>query len=351
MVELERKSPEEIKEKILRALNSKPINAQDIGKAINSNWSTVKSYLTELISDGKVREVSFGEKNVIYLKVTGDTYFNLPIKEEDKKILKFIFSNAIKQYKESKGKQIRRTELAKITDYVNSKLNLNLPIVWYIHGPMPLLVMDLDKDYSFEYLPQKAEEINREITNWIKEKQRAKVREVVEECYTEQNNKLYQIKLKIYETLEEDDLRKNLEELASLSRDFYLIYLGEFRESNLELVERFYGIVSGISLIGKINSVLRAKLILTFDAIWKFIASKTLYSSLLKLGYEKEVAELYMSPVIETKKCLAEEALKELDEEYVEILPKEVIKKKESELGKKLSEVLDEWTESGVWRK
>ena len=93
--EREKKTPGEIKEKILEALNDKPLNAQEISKVISSNWSTVKNYVEELGKEKKGKEIFFGEKNIIYQNITEDTYYNIPIKAEQRKILKFIFSNAI----------------------------------------------------------------------------------------------------------------------------------------------------------------------------------------------------------------------------------------------------------------
>jgi predicted ArsR family transcriptional regulator len=50
----ERKTPEEIKQKILEVLNEKPMNALEISRSISSNWSTVKNYMTDLIEEKKV---------------------------------------------------------------------------------------------------------------------------------------------------------------------------------------------------------------------------------------------------------------------------------------------------------
>ena len=170
----ERKTPREIKQKILEALNDRPLNAQEISKAISSNWSTVKNYVADLIIDKKVKKIVFGEKSIIYQKITGDTYFNIPLKDNDRNMLKFIFFNAIKEHKEITGKQIRRTDLAKLTDFVNCKLNLHLPIVWYIYGPMPLMIIDLQKNYSTEVLPKNAEEVKKTIKSWIIDKRKFK---------------------------------------------------------------------------------------------------------------------------------------------------------------------------------
>ena len=156
--ENERKSPVEIKQKILEALNNKPLNAQEISKLINSNWSTVKNYVEELVNEKKIKEIVFGGQ-IIYQKIIEDTYFSIPIKEREREMLKFIFYNAIQSYKEIMGKPLRKTELAKLCAEINTDLNLNLPIVWYIYGPMPLMIIDTQKDYSTNFIPENANKI------------------------------------------------------------------------------------------------------------------------------------------------------------------------------------------------
>ena len=89
--ENERKTPQKIKEKILEALNDKPLNALEISKQIESNWSTAKNYVEEMVKAGILREISLGNQN-FYQKINEDTYFNIPLKKEHREIFKFIFS-------------------------------------------------------------------------------------------------------------------------------------------------------------------------------------------------------------------------------------------------------------------
>jgi len=342
---IERKTPEEIKKRIIESLNDKPLNAQEISKQIGSNWSTVREYVEQLVREAKVKEIIFGGSS-IYQRITGDTYFNLPIKENERDTLKFIFSNAIKEYKELIGKPIRRTDLAKLTDYVNSELKLQLPIVWYIYGPMPLMIIDLQKDYSTNFVPKNAEEIKKNIKAWIRDKRKDKVREVIQECYNNSNEKLYKIKLSLFDKFEKNDYKG----LYQTAKDFYLTYLASYNDDS-KIVERIYEVVSGSDYLGILKEPkIKNKILLTLNDIWKYIASKALLKSLLVLGYEKESAELFMSPVIETKKYLSEESLKEIEEEYIERLPETSIQIKASETGKKVSEAMNKWLDSEAWR-
>jgi len=338
----ERKTSEEIKQKILEALDEKPMNALEISKAICSNWSTVKSYIEELVQSQKVKEISFGEKT-IYQKITEDTYFGIPIKEKDRKMLKFIISTAIKEYQEIKEEQIKKTELAKLIYSVNSNLNLNLPIVWYLYGPMPLMVLDLQNDYSTEFVPSNEQEIKKAIKGWIKEKTRKYVREMTKELYMQENAVLYDLKVRIYDILKD----KNTGNLKDLLREFYLTSMASGLDSNM--VYNLYNVVSGLEFLKKLNNHL-GEILLTFDGIWKYLASKNLYNSLKILKYSQEEIEIYLGIVIETKKYLAEEALSNLNETYLGELPKELPKYKADDLDKKISKVIDKYIESEVWR-
>jgi len=342
----ERKTPEEIKDKILEALNDKPLNAQEISKAISSNWSTVKNYVEELIEEKKIKEIAFGEKNIIYQKITGDTYYNIPIKEDQRQMLKFIFFNAIKAHKEIIGKPIRRTDLAKLTYYINSELKLNLPIVWYIHGPMPLMIIDMQKDYSPDSVPKDSEKIIEHIINWIKEKRRDKVRELRVECYQNSKNELYILKEKIYAELEVQ--KYNL--IPDLFFEFLTATIS-YDKNFEDIISEFYEIISGANYLKLFdNSQFQNKFLLSFDSLWKYIASKMLTDSLIKLGYPKDETGILLGQVIETKSHLTRENISELREFYLEHLPEKISPPNITEINGEARKVIDQWIDSEVWR-
>lgn len=343
----ERKTPEEIKQKILEALNDKPLNAQEISKAINSNWSTVKSYIDELVEEGKIKAQLFGG-SIIYQRLVEDTYYNIPITDKQRNTFKFIFSNAIRIHKEIKQEQIKRTELAKLTADLNSELNLKLPVVWYLYGPMPLMIMDLQKDYSSTKNTENSDKILKFIKKWIEEKKHNYVRELKVEYYQKVNNGLYQAKETLYISMKRGDFIN----ISKLTREFYLKCL-TYNDYFCELAEEFYDIVSGLVYLKVIekNQKIKNQIFITFDSLWKYIASKMLYDSLLSLGYSKENTEYYIGPAIETKKYLAVEAIKDLDEEYASIIPAEPISIKEDEISTKIGEFTQGWIESETWRR
>jgi predicted transcriptional regulator len=341
----ERKTPEEIKDKILKALNDRPLNAQEISKSINSNWSTVKNYIEELVKEGKVKEISFGGQ-VIYKKIIEDTYFGIPIKEKERELLKFIFYNAIKEYKEITGKVIRKTELAKLSAEINTELKLNLPIVWYIYGPMPLMIIDSQKDYSTDFNPENESQIKRAIKEWIKKNSKNLIRELRVDCYQKSKNSIYLLKEKIYRGLE----LKKYDSIPDFFFEFLTATMGY--DKNLEeMMSGFYEIISGANYLKLFtNPEFQNKTLLAFDSLWKYIASEMLRDSLIKLNYSREEIGILLGPIIETKDHLASENIGELRELYLEHLPEKVPPPIIKEIDEEARKIIDQWTESEVWR-
>jgi len=341
----ERKSPEEIKQKILEALNNKPLNAQEISKAINSNWSTAKVYVQELVHEKKAKELYFGEQ-VIYQKIIEDTYFSIPIKEKERNMLKFIFYNAIQKYKEATGKDIKKTQIAKLCAEINTELNLNLPIVWYIYGPMPLMIIDNQKDYSTEFIPENAEKIKKAIEQWVKNNTKYLIRELRVEYYQKSKNTIYILKESIYRELE----TKKYNSIPGLFFEFLTATLS-YDKSFEEIMSEFYGIISGANYIKLFDkSEFQNKFLLAFDSLWKYIASRMLIDSLIKIGYSKQEISILLGQILENKYHITIDNIGELREIYIENLPEKLTPPKLTAINDKAREVIDKWMDSGVWR-
>ena len=345
MTENERKTPEEIKQKILEALDDKPLNAQDISKAISSNWSTVKNYVEGLAKEGKVKEISF-KGQAVYLKITEDTYFNIPIKEKHREMFRFIFYNAINKYQEKTGKQIRKTELAKLSAELNSDLKLNLPIVWYLYGPMPLMIIDLKKDYNTDFKPENAEEIKTAISKWINENKRNLIRELRVEYYQKSKNTVYYLKEKIFQSLE----KKDYSMIDDLFFDF-LCSVISYNKKFEEIASEVYLIISGAGYMHLTDSPeFQNRFLLAFDSLWKYISIEMMIDSLKKLDYPVEEIWLLLGLLSDNKEHLAKENIAELREFYEEHLPEKIDAPKFTEVGEEARKIMSEWLDSGVWR-
>ena len=125
-----RKTTQQIKEEILSSLNKCPLSIEQIRKKAESNWSTINNYLEELKKERKVKEILSTDKAKIYQKIFGDTYFDIPITEEERKKFRTLFSLIIQEYK-SYRKIPSKTHLAKcavhVIDNKDSGVN-DLPI-------------------------------------------------------------------------------------------------------------------------------------------------------------------------------------------------------------------------------
>jgi hypothetical protein len=342
---VERKSKDEIKERILEALNDKPLNALEISKAIGSNWSTVKTYVEELTSEKKIKEISF-RNQTFYQKIIEDTYFNIPIKEEERDLFKFIFCNALEKYRELTGKPIRRTELAKLSAEINNTLKLNLPIVWYIYGPMPIMIIDTQKDYTPKFIPKNADEIKKAIEKWIRDNKRDFIRELKVEYYQRSNNTIYVLKEKIYRALEKEEY-DSIPDLSFELLSAVICYSKKFGE----IMEEFYGIASSASYIKLFdNPRFQNKFTLAFDSLWKYLAMNMLIDSLNTLGYSKEETAILLGPTVETKNYFAIESISELKEFLLENLPEKISPPKLTTIPPEARKVIDQWMDSEVWR-
>src|SRR3989344_2284344 len=94
-----RKTAEQIKEEILISLDEQPLSIEQLRKKVESNWSTINNYLDELSKEGKVKEIISAEKAKVYQRIFGDTYFDIPITNDERKKFKTLFSMILQEYR------------------------------------------------------------------------------------------------------------------------------------------------------------------------------------------------------------------------------------------------------------
>src|SRR4030066_2316612 len=93
-----RKTSDQIKDEILFSLNAHPLSIDQIRKKVESNWSTINNYLDELTKEGKVKEIISADKAKIYQRIFGDTYFDIPISDLERKKFRTLFSLILQEY-------------------------------------------------------------------------------------------------------------------------------------------------------------------------------------------------------------------------------------------------------------
>src|SRR3989338_2037225 len=165
-----RKTAEQIKEDILLCLKETPLSIEQIRIKVESNWSTINSYLQDLTKEGKVKEIISADKAKIYQRVFGDTYFDIPITDDERKKFRALFSLILQEYKLT-GSIPTKTHFAKCAVHVikNESSGLSdLPTIWYLYGLIPQMIADPSKDYQEEGTLENKLEIINLITEFIK---------------------------------------------------------------------------------------------------------------------------------------------------------------------------------------
>jgi len=337
-----RKIPEQIKEEILDALKESPLSIEQLRKKVESNWSTVNTYLDELTKDGKVKEILSADKAKIYQRIFGDTYFDIPITDEERKKFRTLFSLIIKKYKDA-NRTPNRTELAKAAVKVikspESGLS-DLPTVWYLYGAIPLMMPDPSKEYPEEIGLEHKLKINTIIDVFIKASFNKKTKQIEDDQYVEYNERLYQLKKTFIKNTEQPEIHKK-EILDTLNEFFVACPIDdEFKEVFL-FTERFISTVRKLSYFDKLQNH-RTKILLTFDALWKFIATYKFYKSIEKRIPDKTILNLYLGNVLTVRKSCTEEELSDLYSIYWSKIDDRKIETPDEAL--KAKEIMQGWT-------
>jgi len=123
--------------------NNSEKTVNEITESLNSNWTSVQKYLESMVASGLAKKREAGNRTYYKLKedtkFRQDTYFGLPIGEEQIELLKNLYSYIIAQWKIKKGKTPTQMELYKTAHDINKDCNLKLPFGWYIYGAIPVL--------------------------------------------------------------------------------------------------------------------------------------------------------------------------------------------------------------------
>ena len=312
----ERRGGEDIKKSILDFLDKGPSSVKSISDSIGGNWKTISNYLEGLKNEKKVKEIISTDKVKFYQKVTGDTYFDIPLDLAHRNILNYIYSKIIEIFKLEKNKIPKRTELAKIAVDViyDLKLEKEIPVVWYIYGQITLMIADPFREYLISNVPKKSKEIDTSIIKIIKNQSYKNTHELKKDHYIKYDNEYYQIK---EELLTELGLEKNQDKILDLFNKFYLKCPIGNNIDIFEFTDRLYSVVGKLSTFNKMDET-RPKIIVALECVWKLLASYTLIESLSKYpGYKKEdLIKFYIGPTIDSKKNQVEESLSELESIY-----------------------------------
>lgn len=322
-----RKSSEKIKEEILSQLEKQPLSVEQIRKKIkDSNWSTINKYLEELKKNNLVREVISTDKIKIYQKVMGDTYFDLPITEEQRKKFHTLFSMILEEYKR-RGKSPTKTHIAKCAVYAidNKESGLDdLPIVWYLYGMMPLMAIDTTKQYQKEESLPHEKKVQNLIIEFIEENGHKKSGEIQKEQHRKYNEEMYIAMDNLLEVINKPKF-ENKEVTKWLDELFIACPSEEHFMEVFDLVEEASSVIQNLDVMGVRLQKYRKEIFQLLDALWKVIAIYKLINNILQkevLINKRTLLDFYLSGAIQDRKGSLQEAFSELNSVYLNKLAK-----------------------------
>jgi hypothetical protein len=344
-----RKNPQQIKEEILSNLSKGPLSIDQLRKKLDSNWSTTSYYLEELSKEEKVREIISSDKAKVYQKIYGDTYFDLPLTDIERKKFRTLFNLILREYK-LKEKVPTKTCFAKCAVQVikdeSSGLS-DLPIIWYLYGLIPQMIADPSLEYAEEIEFENKSKIRHIIVNFIDKTKNMSSGEIQKEQHKEYGEELYILADSFFEVLNKKEWKN--EAILNILNKFFIACPvdNEFPEI-FDLTERVLSLINKIGLIGIELQDYRKEILLSFDSLWKLIALYKLYQSKIKgkNAMNKEILlKFYIGNVFESRKTILKENILELNSIYSNNLEKfDINKIKLPDELHEINKIMEDWT-------
>lgn len=281
----------ETRQKILEFLAEKPASISEVKEFAKIDWRTAKTYLEEFESFGLVVEREEGKKKVYYRKDT-DNYFQLPVKKEQKDIIKSIFA-LITKFSDQKP---TKTQANKIIFRINKDLKLNLPIAWYKYGPISAIPYQGDETTAYTFDADQNNLIRETTEEYIK----IDNQELQKKIYNEESNELYVAKEKLLETSFTTD--------KELLNDITIDLIKFSPKEAIEITTDFF---KAIQLMGWNEKTRTA-----FTALWEYITS-IIFKRELQEIYNYDLT-LYFENKINSKKEEAQKIIKDIVDNFVE---------------------------------
>lgn len=232
---------------IVELLKESPASISDISAKLKINWRTAASYLKLLKSLGLAKEQKIKNKNVFFY-LDKDNYFSLPIKPKDKVIITTIYALIRKFCKNKFNKEPTKTHVYKILWRLKKETSLNPPIGWYLHGPCAIQIYQGDEKELIK-LDNKTIDLIKETTEEYCEYDNITLQKKI---YGDENNRLYQLKEKILDAEEGQDIllleliKIVPKEAVDLTSDFARSTLALKWEKTRPLFEKFWKYIAMI---------------------------------------------------------------------------------------------------------
>ena len=130
-----KKTPRQIKEKILSCLKKGPASTKKLSEKLKSNWSTINTYLEELKREDCVREIYSRENLKMCARTDYPVFYGLPLNEKEFNDSLFILSEITKSWRKEKKDDISKTTMQKIAvEVVSNNSFVKVPVVRFHYG-------------------------------------------------------------------------------------------------------------------------------------------------------------------------------------------------------------------------
>jgi hypothetical protein len=214
-----------------------------------------------------------------------ETFYGVYIKEEHQQAIKYLYNKITEIWLKNKNEKPKPTQVYKQVAEINNKLNLNLPIVWYKFGQIPVVSYDIDKEYVSEIdfsnkIPEKL------ITATVIENLKLNSREIKLKQYTEGKTNLHVVYLTKEKMI--DAFYKN--DFDYIKNNFHVFFEKiPYNKDESRIMDRFYDFVCKYNnLEQNLKNSYKYKDLFNniFNAFWSVIAIQN-FESCLKSYYKK----------------------------------------------------------------
>ena len=331
-----KRSSRELVGDIAGALTNDPQSIQSISDAVEADRQSVTKYLEELRDAGIVKEDKSGRTREFYVSEYEDneTYFELPLKNDEKERLKALFNKIMGEYRDQFDETPGKLMSQKIAVKVIKEMNLDLPFGRYQYGsitPMNFTPGDANNVGPVDFGPDFSEdEIDETVEDAVEEYGELGFREARRKQYDEEGMKLYQLKEEILELL-----AGKIDDSSVLERKLYS-FLAKTPSLDDEVEEALVDFIAvAPDLVG--DRFNRSQVSTTFEQLWELIAFYCLREDMSE-HYDEEVVESRTENERLEKKDEMEQALRDLISLHEDVKNYDISEEMQEVGGEKISE-------------
>lgn len=317
-----KRSSRELVGDIAEALTDDPQSIQEISDKVGADRQSVTKYLEELRDAGIVKEEKSGRTREFFVSEYEDkeAYFELPLKNDEKDKLRFLFKKILDRYQDKFDKIPGKLMYQKIAVEVIDGLDLQLPHGRYQYGSITAMnftpgdgngvgPVDLGPDFD-------EEEVDEAVEETVEEYGELGFHEARQKQYEDKNMELYLKKEDIMEALAGE-----IKDTDKFQRMLYtfLAKTPDLEDEHEEAMVEFIAVAPDL-LEKRLH---RSKVMETFKEFWELIAFYCFREDMEEY-YDKEIVEQRTEKELEEKWDEVEQALTELVSLHNDVIETEI---------------------------